>query len=92
MPRYFPEELTNLYVHTATFKMDDQQGPAAAQGALLKAGWQPGWAGVWGRMGARRCVAGSLYRPPETITALATGNAPTQSKKLKQTNISSFLF
>ena len=71
--------------------MDGQQGPAAAEGALLKAGWQPGWAGVWGRMGARRRVAGSLYRPPETITALATGNAPTQSKKLKQTNISRVL-
>ena len=51
MPKYFPEGLTNLYAHTAIFKMDDQQGPVAAQGTLLKAVWQSGWAGGLGENG-----------------------------------------
>ena len=86
MPRYFPEELTNLYVHMAIFKMDDQQGLLIAQELCSRlCGSLDGW-GVWGRMGTCICVAESLHCPPETITALLTGNAPIQNKRLnKQT-------
>ena len=36
------------HVHTAVFKMDNQQGPPATQGALLNVTWQPGWEGEFG--------------------------------------------
>ena len=40
-----------------------------AQRAVLSAMWQPGWEGVWGRMGTCICTAESLRCLPETITA-----------------------
>ena len=55
-------------VHTAIFKLDNQQGPTVQQGNSAQccvATWM-----VWGRMGACICMAGSLYCPPETITTL----------------------
>ena len=33
------------HVHTAVFKMDNQQGPPIAQGTRLNVMWQPGWEG-----------------------------------------------
>ena len=51
-----------------------------AQGTLFIVMWQPGWEGVWGRMGTCICVAESLCCPPETITALLIGNTPILSK------------
>ena len=40
-------------VHTATFKMDDQQGPKLyiVHGTLLNIMWQPGWEGSLGENG-----------------------------------------
>ena len=36
------------HVHTAVFKMDNQQGPPIAQGTRLNVMWQPGWEGEFG--------------------------------------------
>ena len=36
-------------VHTATFKVDSQRGPA--QGTLLSVTWRPGWEGSLGENG-----------------------------------------
>ena len=35
-------------VHTAVFKMDNQQGPTVWPRELLSAMWQPGWKEFWG--------------------------------------------
>ena len=40
------------HVHSAIFKMDNQQGPTGiAQGTLLNVMWQPGWEGSLGENG-----------------------------------------
>ena len=49
------------YVHTAVFKMSNQQGPTLEQqGPLLNVIRQPGCRGVWGRADTCICIAGSL--------------------------------
>ena len=40
--------------------------------------------GVWGRMDACICMAGSLCCSPKTITTLLIGYNPIQNKKLKK--------
>ena len=60
--------------HTATFKMDNQQGPTVEHRELcsMLCGSLDG-RGVWGRMDTSVCVAESLHCSPETITALLIG-------------------
>ena len=55
---------------------------------LLSAIRQPGWKGVWGRMGKCIWMAVALGCSPETVTTLLTGYTPTQNKKLKKYNTS----
>ena len=61
-------------MHTAILKMDNQQGPTAYHREL----WSSLCAsldgrGVWGRMDACLCMAGSLCCSPGTITTLLIG-------------------
>ena len=59
------------HVHTAIFKMDNQQGlNCIAQGTLLNVMWQPGWKGSLGENRTRLCMAESVCCPPEIITSL----------------------
>ena len=59
-------------MHTALFKMDNQQGPTVwHMGPLLNVMWQPGWEGSLGQNGYMYiCVAESLGCSPKTITLL----------------------
>ena len=59
------------HVHTAKFKMNSQQVPTAQHRELCSTlrGILDGRE-VWGRMDTCACMAESLCRPPETITAL----------------------
>ena len=70
------------HVHTAIFKVDDQQGPAVQHGVLcsMLCGSLDG-RGVWGRMDTYICMAEYLCRPPETFTALLIGYTPIQNKE-----------
>ena len=67
-----------MYVVTATLKMENQQGPPTAQGALLcyVAAWMGG--GIGGDW-----MAESLCCSPETMTTLLISYNPIQNKKLK---------
>ena len=58
-------------VHTATFKMENQQGPTVRHRDLCSVlcGSLDG-RGVRGRTDACMCLAESLCCPPETITTL----------------------
>ena len=60
------------HVHTAMFKMNNQQGPAIgrAQGTLLNATWKPGRKGNLGEGGFMYIMAECLCCSPETITLL----------------------
>ena len=40
--------------------------------------------GVWGRVDTCRCMAESLYCPPETIPTVLIGYTPIQKKKKKK--------
>ena len=51
-----------------------------ARGTLLHVTWQPGWRGVWGRMGTCVCMAEALCCPSETITTLLIGYTPRPNK------------
>ena len=76
-------------VHTAIFKMDNQQGPNVQHMKLVNVVWQPGRQGAWGRIDTCIHTAESLCCEPETITTLVTGYTPTQNKRFfkKQTEI-----
>ena len=71
------------HVHTAVFKMDNQQRPTVQHMELCSMLWA-GWEGVLGRMDICVCIAESLCCPPETITILLIGYIPIQNKKLKK--------
>ena len=62
---------SRTYVHTATFKMENQQGPAVEHRELCSVlcGSLDG-RDVWRRKDTCVCMAESLRCPPETITAL----------------------
>ena len=62
-------------VHTAIFKMDNQQGPTIQHRELcsMLCGSLDGW-GVWGRMDKCICMAESLCCPPENIIILLIGD------------------
>ena len=57
------------YVHTAIFKMENQQGPTVErrEPCSVLRGSLDG-RGVWRRMGTCTCMAESLHCSPETIT------------------------
>ena len=63
-----------MYVHTAIFKMDNQEGPTVEHMKLysILCGSLDG-RGIWGRMDACLCMAELLHFSPETITALLIG-------------------
>ena len=71
-------------VHTAIFKMDNQQGPIVQHMELcsMLCASLDG-RGVWGRMDTYTCMAGSLCCSSETTTTLSIGYHPKQNKKFK---------
>ena len=72
-----------LSVHTAIFKIDNQQGPAVEH----MAAWMGGeFKGEW--IHVYICMAESLSCPPETITALLIGHTPTQNKRFNFQKVS----
>ena len=73
--------VTDGHVHTATFKMDNQQEPTVQHRELcsMLCGSLEG-RGVWGRMDPCICVAESLCCSPETITTLFVNPAISQYK------------
>ena len=73
------------HVHTAIFKMDNQQGPTAwhREVCSMLYGSLEG-RGVWGRMDTCVCIAESLCCSTETITTLVISYTPIQNKKLKK--------
>ena len=72
------------HVHTAVFKMDNQQGPTAQQRELCSVlcGSLDG-RGFEGRVDACICMAESFHHSPETITTLLIGYTLIQNRKLK---------
>ena len=69
------------HVHTAIFKMDNQQGPTELCSMLSGSMDRRG---VWGRMDTRICMVKSLCYSPETIKTLLTGYTPIQNKNFKK--------
>ena len=67
------------YVHTAVFKMDNQQGPSVQHWELcsVSCGSLDG-RGVWVRINPWVCAAESLC-PPEIITTLLISYSPIQN-------------
>ena len=47
----YSQEVWDGHVHTAIFKMYDQQGPTVQHMKLLHVLWQPGWEGSFGENG-----------------------------------------
>ena len=72
------------YVHTAVFKMDDQQGLTVQHRELcsMLCGSLDG-RGVWGRMDTCICVAARLSCSRETIITLLISYTPKQNLKFK---------
>ena len=70
------------HVHTAVFKMDNQQG-LTVQHMELSVMYQPSWEGCWGKMDTCLPMAESLHCSPETTTTLLIGYTPLQNKKFK---------
>ena len=77
----------NGHVHTAIFKMDNQQGPAVQHLELcsvlggIREGRRP-----WGRKGTCIRTAESLHRSCETITTLFANRLyPNAKEKVKKT-------
>ena len=67
-------EVVHTHVHTAVFKMDNQQGPSVYLRELcLMLGGSPDGSRVWGRMDTCIYVSESVCSAPETITTLLTG-------------------
>ena len=76
------------HVHTAIFKMDNQQGPNVQHRELCSMLWGSlDGKGVWGRMDTCICMTESLHFSLENITILLIGHTPIQHvlgvKKLK---------
>ena len=74
-------------VHTAIFKMDNQQGHIVQHMELcsMLCGSLNGRE-VWGRMDTCICMAQSLHCSPETITTLFIGYIPIQNLKVQKKN------
>ena len=75
------------HVHTATFKMDNQQGPTVQHIELCSVNvtWQPGREGVWRRMNACVCM-GECLRCHLKLSqhCLLIGYTPLQNKQFKK--------
>ena len=71
-----------LHVHTAIFKMDNQQRPTVSHRQLcsILCG-SLGGRGVWGRTNTHLCTAESFCCPLETIATLLIPYTPIQNKK-----------
>ena len=75
------------HVHTALFKMDNQQRPAVEHRELCSTSFDSlGGRGVWGRMDACICKAESLHCSPETTTTLLIAYTPNKRKSSKEKN------
>ena len=73
------------HVHTAMFKMDNQQGPPVQHRKLCSTlGGSLDGRRVWGRMDTGICLAESPCCSPKTVTALLTRYTPKQNKKVKK--------
>ena len=73
------------HVHTAIFKMDNQQGPTVQHRELCSMLYGSlNGKRVRGRMDTCMCMAESPCCPPETITILLIDCTPIQTKKLKK--------
>ena len=69
MGRRDSQGVWNGHVHTAVFKMDNQQGPPVQHRDLCSVLCDSlDGRGVWGRMDTRVFMAESLCGSPETIT------------------------
>ena len=64
------------HLHTAIFKMDNQQRPVVQHVSLLSL---PAWVGLWGRMNTCICMAESLHCSPKVTTTLLIGHTPLQN-------------
>ena len=71
-------------MHTAVFKMDNQQGPTVQhmEFSSTLCGSLDG-SRVWGRIDPCICMAESLRCPPEITTTLLIGYTSIQNKKIK---------
>ena len=71
-----------IHVHTAVFKMDNQQGPTVRHRELCPVlTWQPGW--EWNlRENGYMYMYESLCCPPEAVTTLLIGYIPIKDEKL----------
>ena len=71
-------------MHTAIFKMDNQQGPTVQHREFcpMLCGSLDG-RGLWERMDSCICMAEAFCCPPVTITTLLTDYTPTQNKVFK---------
>ena len=72
------------HVHTAVFKMDNQQGPTVQPWNSAQC-YVPALfgMGVQGRRDICMCMTRSLCCSPETTTTLLIGYTPIQNKSLK---------
>ena len=72
-------------MHTAIFKMDNQQGPTVQHREFcsMLCGSLDG-RGLWERMDSCICMAESFCCPPVTITTLLIDYTPTQNKVFKK--------
>ena len=70
------------HVHTAIFKMDNQQGSTAEHMVCSVLRGSLDGRGSWGRVDTCTCMAESFCRPPETITTFLIGYPPMSNKKL----------
>ena len=73
------------HVHTAIFKMDNQQGPTVQHVELcsMLCGSLDG-RGVWGRIDTCICMAESFHCSPETITILVINYTPIRASLVVQ--------
>ena len=80
------------HVHTAIFKMNNQQAPVVQHTELCSMlSGRLDERRVWGRMDTCVCMAEYLCYSPETVTTLLTGYTPIQNKKLKKKKVLFFV-
>ena len=70
------------HVHTAIFKMGNQQRPSIAYGTLLNISGSQDERGVWERMDTYICITESFCFPPEIITRLVVCYTTIKNKKI----------
>ena len=77
------------HVHTAIFKIDNQEGPPIQHRELssMLCGSLDD-RGIWKRMDTYLFMDEILCSPPKTITKLLSGHTPIENKKLKKIKVS----